>query len=486
MESKSTSPQKPNEDPNTPAPVVPKKESKNHFPKESLGSEYEFVSYIGSGSYGHVCKAKQVQSGKMVAIKKFSGVFKSSTNTLRLLRELRILRALRSHPRIIKLIDIIPPKNLISFNDLYIVLEYMDTDLSRIIHSNQYLSRTHVQYILYQILLATKGLHSAQIYHRDLKPQNILINENCTVKLCDFGLSRGAPTSKNSETRRLTSHVVTRWYRAPEVIFLTSEYTSSIDIWSIGCIFAELLGMLRENMVMVKGRMPLFPGISCFPLSPRRTDMSENSFFLDQISLILHVIGTPTSIELSDFNHCVAKNYLNSLPYWPGIDLKKKFPASNDLEIDLLRKMLRFSPSQRLTVEEALSHPYLKKVREIKHETNFEPVEFEFEGLSMSKHGRGLLMREILKYNRGIRESISIGLAVKPGNKNGEFKNGQFASSKSVSIPKSGKSNQKEEKALKKDFLKDKFEMDSLKSKNVKSSGKEYRRRTSIDKKEIN
>jgi len=377
---------------------------------------------------------------------------------------------------------------LIHFTNLYIVLEYMESDLSKIIHSNQYLSRTHVQFILYQILLATKCLHSAKIYHRDLKPQNILINENCTVKLCDFGLSRGAPTKKGtSESRKLTSHVVTRWYRAPEVIFLTSEYTSSIDIWSIGCIFAELLGMLRENMVLAKGRMPLFPGISCFPLSPQKSDMSQNSFFMDQISLILHVIGTPTKIELSDFNHCVAKNYLKSLPFWPGVDFKKKFPASNDLEIDLLKKMLKFSPSQRLTVEEALGHPYLKKVREIQQEKNFKPVEFEFEGMSMVKHGRGLLIREIMKYNRGIRENLTSGLMSRTRESERPKPNGKMVNE--------NKKEQKKEKVPDTPFPKDKNALKKstpkpkkLSEKNKKMdfpSARLHRRRTSLDKEEI-
>lgn len=400
---------------NSKAAELNKKNREEHFPKENLGEEYEFISYIGSGSYGHVCKAKQVSTGKIVAIKKFSHIFKNDTNTLRLLRELRILTALKDHPKIIRMLDIIPPRDLVHFNDLYIVMEFMDTDLSKIINSTQFLTTLHIQFILYQILVATKALHSAKIYHRDLKPQNILINEDCIVKICDFGLSRGAPSKKSpTETRKLTSHVVTRWYRAPEVIFLTNEYTSAIDIWSIGCIFAELLGMQKENTSFVKGRMPLFPGISCFPLSPRQGEQTQNSYFMDQISIILHVIGTPSKIEISDFKNCVAKNYLKALPHWPGIDIRKKFPGATELELDLLKKMLSFCPSKRPTVEETLNHPYLENIRDMKSEITVPSVEFEFEGKSMKKIGRGLLIREVMKNfkkQKLLRKNITFNLS---------------------------------------------------------------------------
>ena len=121
----------------------------------------------------------------------------------------------------------------------------MESDLSKIIQSGQKLGRDHIQYFMYQILLGLSYLHSCEIIHRDLKPGNILVNRNCDLKICDLGLARNI-------SNELTDYVVTRWYRAPELILMYTEYTYTIDIWSLGCIFAELLN----------GK-PLFPGKDC-------------------------------------------------------------------------------------------------------------------------------------------------------------------------------------------------------------------------------
>lgn len=149
------------------------------------------------------------------------------------------------HPNIISLIDIEIPERSKTYNDIYIITDLMETDLHRVIYSKQKLTDDHIKYFIYQILKATLYMHSANIIHRDLKPSNILLNKQCNVKLCDLGLGRGY----DEENEFKTEYVVTRWYRAPEVILNASEYTKAIDIWSIGCIFAELLG-----------RTALFPG----------------------------------------------------------------------------------------------------------------------------------------------------------------------------------------------------------------------------------
>ena len=133
------------------------------------------------------------------------------------------------------------------FEDVYIISELMDTDLHRVIYSRQKLTDDHVQFFLYQMLCALKYMHSAKVLHRDLKPSNILLNSNCDLKICDFGLSRGL--SPGQDTGDLTEYVVTRWYRAPEIMLSCQDYTTAIDVWSVGCIFGEMLG-----------RKPLFPG----------------------------------------------------------------------------------------------------------------------------------------------------------------------------------------------------------------------------------
>jgi mitogen-activated protein kinase 1/3 len=156
----------------------------------------------------------------------------------------------------------------------------MDTDLYKIIKSNQELSDEHYKFVLYQICRAVLFLHSANVIHRDIKPSNVLINEDCIIKLCDFGLSRNLRTG---ETLSLTEYVVTRYYRAPEVMLCSHQYSKSIDIWSIGCTFAELLS-----------RTYLFPG--------------EN--YLTQIKLIIEALGTPSEEELEFITNSHAKNYV--------------------------------------------------------------------------------------------------------------------------------------------------------------------------------
>lgn len=144
------------------------------------------------------------------------------------------------------------PEAKTGFNDIYIVTEFMETDLHRVIYSRQDLTDEHIQYFVYQILRGLLYMHSANVIHRDLKPGNILVNKNCDLKICDLGLARGYETEEEFKTEYQTvlfRYVVTRWYRAPEVILNASEYSKAVDIYSVGCILAELLG-----------RTPLFPG----------------------------------------------------------------------------------------------------------------------------------------------------------------------------------------------------------------------------------
>lgn len=160
----------------------------------------------------------------------------------------------------------------------------MDTDLNRIIRSNQELSDEHYKFIIYQILRAVLYLHSADIIHRDLKPSNILINEDCTVKICDFGLGRQLKfQDQSSSLPDLTEYVVTRYYRAPEVMLCSHHYTKAVDIWSIGCSIAELFS-----------RSFLFQG--------------EN--YLQQIKLIINKLGTPTADDIDFITNEHAKNYM--------------------------------------------------------------------------------------------------------------------------------------------------------------------------------
>ena len=164
--------------------------------------------------------------------------------------------------------------------------ELMDTDLHQIIRSKQTLLDEHCQYFAYQILRGLKYVHSAKVLHRDLKPSNILLNANCDLCICDFGLAR----SMVERGAMMTSYVVTRWYRAPELLVENQDYTTAIDVWAVGCIFAEMIG-----------RKALFPGRD----------------YLHQLRLIIDVLGTPSEEDLASIANAQAVQFLRTLPIKP-------------------------------------------------------------------------------------------------------------------------------------------------------------------------
>lgn len=161
-------------------------------------------------------------------------------------------------------------------------------------------------------------------------------------------------------TRQLTKHVVTRWYRAPELI-LIQPYTSAVDIWSLGCIMAELLSMQEGNVPGYQDRTPLFPGGSCYPLSGGET-VSVNDERLDQLSVIFGVIGTPSEEEIDALGK--ANEHIKTLEFKEPKKLEELYPASDPIALDLLRQMLKFNPKSRCTAEEALEHRFFQGVRQ--------------------------------------------------------------------------------------------------------------------------
>jgi mitogen-activated protein kinase 1/3 len=142
-------------------------------------------------------------------------------------------------------------------------------------------------------------------------------------------------------------HVVTRWYRAPELILLQRDYGSAIDVWSVGCVLGELLSMQRSNCPQHDMREPLFPGDSCFPLSAKSTDAYKSEF--DQLNIIFDLLGTPTAEDIDNVRHDKAKTYLRGLFPKPPTDLRLKFPGADPAALDLLSKMLCFDPDNRIT-----------------------------------------------------------------------------------------------------------------------------------------
>lgn len=577
--------------------TVKHKNDVEDFSEWAVGDRYELIRILGRGSYGEVAQAKDLWRSNInnnnvcfVAIKRITSAFDQEVDAVRIYREMHILRRLRQGQQqnsdntysnsntspssscgIIQLLDVIPPADYDSFNDLYLVFEYFDTDLYKLIMSPQYLTNEHIKIFLYQLLTALSYIHSSNVIHRDLKPANILLNEDCSLKICDFGLARivddkavietydqfnknknnnnvsipndnnnlfhHSPSSatanilhssimstgsnkvdgdktqssngqivtndslqsssrqqqptasaqaqitqnnqttnnnskdnnKNSDEkirgkvasfkdvsttpppppvsietliqcslsrftlpiyvlhaafslpfcspltnqspslsfhpytsqiqknrglkRQLTKHVVTRWYRAPELI-LMQPYTSSVDIWSLGCILAELLSMQEGSVPGYQDRTPLFPGGSCFPLSGDITSTSNNTKNntnkkaggstvddrLDQLSVIFGVIGTPDVTDLDSIDLGPSKDYYLKSLYDSqkkknnstdattattkngGKSFESMFPAADSNAIDLLRRMLKFNPRKRITAKEALEHEFLKSV----------------------------------------------------------------------------------------------------------------------------
>ncbi|XP_068644140.1 mitogen-activated protein kinase 3 [Aristolochia californica] len=323
---------------------------------------------IGRGAYGIVCSVLNSETNEMIAMKKIANAFDNHMDAKRTLREIKLLRHL-DHENVIGIRDVIPPPNPEAFTDVYVATELMDTDLYQIIRSNQDLSEEHCQYFLYQLLRGLKYIHSANVLHRDLKPSNLLLNANCDLKICDFGLAR--PTSENEF---LTEYVVTRWYRAPELLLNSTDYTAAIDVWSVGCIFMELIN-----------RQPLFAGRD----------------HVHQMKLLTELLGTPNEAELGFVRNEDVKRYIRQLPYHPRQQLSRVFPHIHPAAIDLVERMLTFDPVKRITVEEALAHPYLARLHDIADEPICpEPFSFDFEQHALTENQmKELIYRESLAFN---------------------------------------------------------------------------------------
>lgn len=395
-----------------------------------VGPEYELIRQIGSGSYGVVCEAKNIHTSEIVAIKRISGIFDDPVNCKRLLREILVLRYL-DHPNIIQIKSIIKPKNLETFNEIYIVMEYAPSDLKKLLISPIHLREDQIKLIVYNILCGLKYMHSANLLHRDLKPANILIYKDCEIKICDFGLARTLPKEKklsvintidkhrdsakpprklsrfkeeleSSLRLGLTNHVVTRWYRAPEVILMERSYGKSIDVWSVGCIIGELCEMLQENTPCYSDRSPLLPGNSCFPMSPRKQSRSNNELEennLDQLNVILQLIGTPTDEDAGYITDVKSVAYLRSFRRRSNTELSHLYPHSNSAIIYLIESMLQFDPRKRITIEEAISHRYFDDIRNLAKEVCADlKINLEFEDIVCNEL-RYYFINEIRLYN---------------------------------------------------------------------------------------
>ncbi|CAK8534894.1 unnamed protein product [Lathyrus sativus] len=345
------------------------------FTEYGDANRYKILEVIGKGSYGVVCAAIDTHTGGKVAIKKIHDVFEHNCDAIRILREVKLLRLLR-HPDIVEIKRIMLPPSKREFKDIYVVFELMESDLHQVIKANNDLTREHQQFFLYQMLRALKFMHTANVYHRDLKPKNILANANCKLKVCDFGLARVA-FNDTPTTTFWTDYVATRWYRAPELCgSFFAKYTPAIDIWSIGCIFAEVL----------TGK-PLFPGKS----------------IVHQLDLITDLLGTPPTEIIAGVRNEKARKYLMDMRKKLPVPFELKFPDADPLSLRLLQRLLAFDPKDRPTAQEALADPFFKGLARIERELSSQPIskmEFEFERRRVSKDDiKELIYREILEYH---------------------------------------------------------------------------------------
>ncbi|XP_042509701.1 mitogen-activated protein kinase 9-like [Macadamia integrifolia] len=345
------------------------------FTEYGEASQYQIQEVIGKGSYGVVGAAIDTHAGERVAIKKINDVFEHVSDATRILREIKLLRLLR-HPDIVEIKHIMLPPSRREFKDIYVVFELMESDLHQVIKANDDLTPEHYQFFLYQLLRALKYIHTANVFHRDLKPKNILANADCKLKICDFGLAR---VSFNEAPSAIfwTDYVATRWYRAPELCgSFFSKYTPGIDIWSIGCIFAEML----------TGK-PLFPGKNV----------------VHQLDLMTDLLGTPPPESIARIRNEKARRYLSSMRKKPPVPFTQKFPNSDPLALRLLERLLAFDHKDRPSAEEALADPYFRGLANVDREPSTQPIsklEFEFERRKLSKDDvRELIYREILEYH---------------------------------------------------------------------------------------
>ncbi|KAK2876889.1 hypothetical protein Q8A67_020985 [Cirrhinus molitorella] len=353
--------------------------------KFEVGEEYDIIETIGTGAYGVVSSARRRDNGQQVAIKKIPNAFEVVTNAKRTLRELKILKHFK-HDNIIAIKDILQPVVPHSaFKSVYVVLDLMESDLHQIIHSRQPLTPEHTRYFLYQLLRGLKYIHSANVIHRDLKPSNLLVNENCELKIGDFGMARGLSAAHSDESRSfMTEYVATRWYRAPELMLSLHHYSLAIDLWSVGCIFGEMLG-----------RRQMFPGKN----------------YVHQLQLILSVLGTPPESIVSTIGSDRVRSYVRSLPSKAPEPLAALYPQAEPSALDLLGAMLRFDPRERVSACQALEHPYLAKY----HDPDDEPVcvpafDFEFDRQPMGKEQiKEAILAEIQDFHKkkqGVRKKI--------------------------------------------------------------------------------
>lgn len=316
-----------------------------------LLKRFDVLKLLGRGAYGIVWKVIDKESGRTMALKRCFDAFQNSTDAQRTFREIMFLQELNGHENIVRLINVLKAE---SHQDLFVVFDFMESDLQHVIQGNL-LGQIHMEYIIYQILKALKYIHSGGVLHRDLKPANVLLNSNCHVRLCDFGLARtatlpaGATSQKNDPQAMVlfTDYVATRWYRAPELLLGATMYTEGVDMWSVGCIVGEMY----SGKPILKGRSTM-----------------------DQLEKIVELTGKPSESDLRSISSSsqYARTMLESManvrqmPTANILFLLKATPEAKALAL----ATLKFNPDKRPTAEQALEDKFVEKF----HHQEAEPI----------------------------------------------------------------------------------------------------------------
>ncbi|PIC46930.1 hypothetical protein B9Z55_006452 [Caenorhabditis nigoni] len=334
------------------------------------GTPYVALDNIGAGAFGVVCKAMDTRFKKPVAIKKVRDAYKSKSSAKCALREIRILREL-SHENVISVTDVFMTGSGFE-KDVYLVMELMETDLHQVLRSNQSFKEDHFQYFFYQLIRGLKVcvycktvlerqtfllfqdryLHSAGIIHRDLKPSNLLLNGDCLLRIADFGMARSGPSSRVAPTEstsartssvgsHLSQYVSTLWYRPPEILLSMGEYDTQVDIWSAGCILAEML--LRRE---------IFPG--------------KDSY--SQIKMIINNLGTPEKKAIKKITSPDIRDYIVSCGPKSALPFSTMVPDASPDARNILSNLLQISPWNRSSAEQILKHPFLSKWHNVNNE----------------------------------------------------------------------------------------------------------------------
>lgn len=329
--------------------------------------KYKFSKKLGEGAYGTV-SAYYDNYGQKVAIKEIKDL-DNSCDAIRILREIKILKFFTKyhHPNILSLIDLNVDTSKKKFNTISIITERGDTDLHELIYryrkNNVQLSEEHYKFILFQMLSGIKHLHSANVIHRDLKPSNIIINKDSTIKIIDFGLSR-------SYDPNMTEYVVTRWYRAPEVVLSPKEYEHKMDIWAIGCIMVELI--IKEPLFRADDYLHLIK-LMVTTLNVPDDDLSIYKYGKKMIKKHKEKSKGKLKKTFSQFFRKKEKKY-----YYPT-DSTNIFEPVSEILVELIESMLSFNYSTRPNSEYILNNKYFDEYRYKLEKYKNPPVQFQLD-----------------------------------------------------------------------------------------------------------